>query len=67
MDAGWSFLYACPLDRTGDSELLFSIADGDEIGGKQISAVIAGLERSEIKSLGQRPIELNDGTIVIGG
>jgi hypothetical protein len=68
LDAGWCFLFACPLDQTGDpAELLFSIADGDQIGWKQISAVVTGLEQSGIKGLGQRPIELADGTIVIGG
>ena len=67
LDNGWVFLYASPLDSAGDPELLFSVGDGDQLGWKELSATISGLEKSGIKNLSQRPIELNDGTIVIGG
>lgn len=67
LDGGWSFLYASPLDQAGDPQLLFSVGDADQIGWKQIAAVVDGLEQSGISDLSQRPLELAHGTIVIGG
>ena len=55
---GWVWLYACGLDEPAP-EFIFSAADGPS-GWTTIRKFVQALERSGIKSLKERPIELGE-------
>jgi hypothetical protein len=55
--SSWIWLYACSLDEGDQPEFLFNIGDGPE-GWITVRRFIQALERSGIKSLKERPIEL---------
>jgi hypothetical protein len=48
----------CPMDTADEPELLFNIGDANWKGWKHICKMVAGLERSRIKSLQPRPLEI---------
>ena len=54
----WVWLYACGLDEP-EPEFIFNAADGPE-GWTTIRKFVQTLERSGIKSLKSRPIELGE-------
>ena len=55
---GWVWLYACGLDEP-EPEFIFNVGDGPQ-GWTTIRKFVQALERSGIKSLKQRPIELGE-------
>ena len=65
----WIWVYACSLDEGDQPELLFNIGDGPE-GWITVRRFIQALERSGIKSLRERPVQIgevgSDDCFVIG-
>jgi len=57
IQGSWIWVYASSLDQGEPPEFLFNIGDGPT-GWTTVRAFCAALERSGIKSLRERPIEL---------
>ena len=56
---GWIWISACSLDEPERLEFLFNIGDGPE-GWITVRRFVMALERSGIKSLRERPIEIGE-------
>ena len=56
---GWIWVSACGMDEADQPELIFNIGDGRE-GWVTVRRFIQALERSGIKSLRERPIEIGE-------
>jgi hypothetical protein len=59
IDGGFIFVYAQPMDSAEPLELFFSIGDEAE-GWRTVCRFVRAFERSGIRSLKDRPIELGD-------
>jgi hypothetical protein len=57
LDGGWVFLSAQPMDGVDSPERLIGVGDGPS-GWQDICHLIIALERSAIKSLTPRPLQL---------
>jgi hypothetical protein len=56
---GWIWVSACSMDEADQPELLFNIGDGPE-GWTTVRRFVAALERSGIRSLHPRPLQIGE-------
>ena len=56
---GWIWISACSMDEADQPELLFNIGDGPE-GWTTVRRFVQALERSGIKSLKERPVQIGE-------
>jgi hypothetical protein len=60
LDGGWIWLSAQLMDQGDEPAALLTVGDGSQ-GWRTICRLIAALERNKIKTLGPRPLEIQDG------
>jgi hypothetical protein len=58
---GWIWVSACSMDEPGQPQLLFNVADGPQ-GWTTVRRFVQALERTGIKSLRERPVEIGGGS-----
>jgi hypothetical protein len=56
---GWIWVSACGMDEGDQPEFLFNVGDGPA-GWTTVSKFVQALERSGLKSLQERPIQLGE-------
>jgi hypothetical protein len=59
IQGGWIWVYASSLDQGEPPEFLFNVGGGPQ-GWTTVRAFVAALERSGIRSLRERPLQLGE-------